>query len=94
MLDEDIGEDRHPPGVEEVEIQIDWDKIPGLAESVGKPGTGVCSNYSYDTVDSTWEAVRNLKGGRAIFTHPDSSIKCGGAPQKSSGSSWVWQMAV
>ncbi len=63
-------------------IQLDWDAIPGLAESVGKPGTGVCSNYSYETVDSTWECVRNLKGGRAIFTHPDSSIKCGGAPQK------------
>ena len=27
-------------------IQIDWDKIPGLKESVGKPGTGVCSNSS------------------------------------------------
>ena len=36
-------------------IQIDWDKIPGLKESVGKPGTGVCSNYAYETVDSTFE---------------------------------------
>ncbi len=34
-------------------IQIDWDAIPGLKESVGKPGTGVCSNYSYETVQST-----------------------------------------
>ena len=34
-------------------IQINWDKIAGLKESVGK--NGVCSNYSYDTVDSTWE---------------------------------------
>lgn len=63
-------------------IQIDWDKIPGLKESVGKPGTGVCSNYSYRTVESTWENIRNFKGGTAIFTQPDTPIKCGGAPQK------------
>ncbi len=63
-------------------IQVDWDKIPGLKESVGRPGTGVCSNYSYRTVDSTWENIRNFRGGTAIFTQPDTPIKCGGAPQK------------
>ena len=63
-------------------IQIDWDKIPGLKESVGQPGTGVCSNYSYDTVDSTWQNIQNLKKGTAIFTHPATPIKCGGAPIK------------
>ena len=63
-------------------IQIDWGKIPGLQESVGKAGTGVCSNYSFDTVDSTFENIRNLKGGNAIFTHPATPIKCGGAPIK------------
>ncbi|MCB0084058.1 MAG: NAD(P)/FAD-dependent oxidoreductase [Caldilineaceae bacterium] len=63
-------------------IQIDWDKIPGLKESVGKPGTGVCSNYDYATVESTWENIRNFKGGTAIFTMPGTPIKCGGAPQK------------
>ncbi len=63
-------------------IQIDWNKIPGLAESVGKPDTGVCSNYSYDTVASTWQNIQNLKKGTAIFTQPDTPIKCGGAPQK------------
>jgi sulfide:quinone oxidoreductase len=61
-------------------IKIDWDKIPGLAESVGK--NGVCSNYSYETVESTWENLRNFKGGTAIFTQPLPPIKCGGAPQK------------
>ena len=61
-------------------IQIDWNKIPGLAESIGK--NGVCSNYSYDTVESTWENIRNFKGGTAIFTQPLPPIKCGGAPQK------------
>ncbi|MDX1477387.1 MAG: FAD/NAD(P)-binding oxidoreductase [Saprospiraceae bacterium] len=63
-------------------IQIDWDRIPGLKESVGVPGTGVCSNYAYETVDSTWENIRNLKSGTAIFTHPSGAIKCGGAPMK------------
>lgn len=63
-------------------IQIDWEKIPGLKESVGKPGTGVCSNYAYETVGSTWDNIRQFKGGRAIFTQPSTPIKCGGAPQK------------
>lgn len=63
-------------------IQIDWDATPGLKESVGKEGTGVVSNYSYDTVDSTWKAIKSLKGGIALFTHPSTPIKCGGAPIK------------
>ncbi len=63
-------------------IQLDWDKIPGLKESVGKPGAGVCSNYSYQTVSSTWENIKNLKGGKALFTQPGTPIKCAGAPQK------------
>lgn len=63
-------------------IQIDWDATPGLKESVGKEGTGVVSNYSYDTVDSTWNAIKGLKGGTALFTHPSTPIKCGGAPIK------------
>lgn len=63
-------------------IQIDWHKIPGLAESVGQPGTGVCSNYSYDTVGSTWDNISRFKGGKALFTQPGTPIKCAGAPQK------------
>lgn len=63
-------------------IQINWDKIPGLKESVGQPGTGVCSNYSYETTESTFENIKNLQSGTAIFTHPSTPIKCGGAPLK------------
>ncbi|GAB5553842.1 MAG: FAD/NAD(P)-binding oxidoreductase [Saprospiraceae bacterium] len=63
-------------------IQVNWDAIPGLKESVGKPGTGVVSNYAYDTVDSTWETIQSMKKGTAIFTHPSTPIKCGGAPMK------------
>jgi sulfide:quinone oxidoreductase len=61
-------------------IKIDWNKTPGLAESVGT--NGVCSNYSYDTVESTWQNIRDFSGGTAIFTQPLPPIKCGGAPQK------------
>lgn len=61
-------------------IQIDWDKIKGLKESLGKDG--VCSNYSYQYVDKTWEYIKNFVGGTAIFTQPPPPFKCGGAPQK------------
>lgn len=61
-------------------IQIDWDGIKGLKDAIGHDG--VCSNYSYHFVDSTWECIRNFKGGNAIFTNPSGAIKCGGAPQK------------
>lgn len=61
-------------------LQLNWGLVAGLKESVGRGG--VCSNYSYETVSSTWDSIRNFKGGTAIFTHPATPIKCGGAPQK------------
>lgn len=61
-------------------IQINWNKVKGLKEAIGKKG--VCSNYSYEYVDSTWESIQSFQGGTAIFTHPNTPIKCGGAPQK------------
>lgn len=61
-------------------IQLDWHKIEGLPGNVGKGG--IVSNYSYDTVNSTWEALRSFKGGNAVFTMPPVPIKCAGAPQK------------
>ncbi|MBK8264787.1 MAG: NAD(P)/FAD-dependent oxidoreductase [Nannocystis sp.] len=61
-------------------IQIDWAKIDGLPAALGHDG--VCSNYSYETVDSTWQFLRGLRSGRAIFTMPNTPVKCGGAPQK------------
>lgn len=61
-------------------LQINWDAIPGLRESTGN--NGVCSNYSFETVQSTWDNIRNFQGGTALFTHPVGAVKCGGAPQK------------
>lgn len=61
-------------------IQLDWHKIEGLAGNVGK--NGICSNYSYETVASTWEFVKNFRGGTALFTFPSTPVKCAGAPQK------------
>jgi len=61
-------------------IQIDWGAIDGLKEAVGHDG--VCSNYSYELVDTTWEALQATRDGNAIFTNPNTPVKCGGAPQK------------
>ncbi len=63
-------------------IQINWGAIPGLKESVGQPGSGVVSNYGYKNAPMTWEALKAAKGGNALFTHPSTPIKCGGAPLK------------
>ena len=61
-------------------IQLDWDKVEGLRDALGKGG--VTSNYTYETVPYTWECLRSLRSGTAIFTFPATPIKCAGAPQK------------
>lgn len=61
-------------------IQINWNQIKGLQSAIGKGG--VCSNYAYEYVESTWGNIRSFQGGNAIFTQPAGAIKCGGAPQK------------
>ncbi len=61
-------------------LQLNWGGVKGLKENMGK--LGICSNYSFETVPLTWGAIRNFKGGDAVFTHPATPIKCGGAPQK------------
>lgn len=61
-------------------IKLDWARIEGLTDTLGR--NGVTSNYRYDLAPYTWELVRGLKSGRAIFTQPPMPIKCAGAPQK------------
>ncbi|MEO5992773.1 MAG: FAD/NAD(P)-binding oxidoreductase [Arthrobacter sp.] len=61
-------------------IQLDWDKIPGMAQALESPT--VSSNYRFDLAPKTWDMIRNLKSGTAVFTQPSGPIKCAGAPQK------------
>ncbi len=61
-------------------IQLNWKDIKGLEENLGK--NGVCSNYDFRYTDYTYECVKNTRSGRAIFTSPETVVKCGGAPQK------------
>lgn len=62
-------------------IQLNWHAIKGLAETIGK--NNVVSNYRVDLAPLTWKAAQTIKkGDRAIFTSPNTAVKCGGAPQK------------
>ncbi|MBK8519673.1 MAG: NAD(P)/FAD-dependent oxidoreductase [Chitinophagaceae bacterium] len=61
-------------------IQLDWQKIKGFKETLGK--NNVSSNYSFDIAPYTWELIKNFKGGTAVFTNPVGPVKCGGAPHK------------
>lgn len=62
-------------------LQLNWKAIRGLSKEI--VGTnGICSNYSYETVDSTWKTLQAFDGGTALFTHPATPVKCGGAPVK------------
>jgi sulfide:quinone oxidoreductase len=81
-------------------LKLDWHAIEGLPETLGQ--NGVTSNYRYDLAPYTWRLVRELKGGRALFTQPPMPIKCAGAPQKAmylSSDHWrrsgrLWQIDV
>lgn len=61
-------------------LQLDWERIPGLQETIGQ--NGVSSNYTIDLAEQTWENIRNTRQGTALFTMPKGPIKCAGAPQK------------
>lgn len=61
-------------------LQLDFDRVPGLTEAIAT--APVSSNYRADLAPRTWELIRNLRSGTAVFTHPAGPIKCGGAPQK------------
>ncbi|NKX44817.1 bifunctional protein tyrosine phosphatase family protein/NAD(P)/FAD-dependent oxidoreductase [Roseicyclus persicicus] len=70
-------------------LKLDWHKVEGLVDTLGQ--NGVTSNYRYDLAPYTWELVKGMKQGRAVFTQPPMPIKCAGAPQKAlylSGDHW------
>ncbi len=60
---------------------------PLVSQKVGK--NGVHSIYYADGAVNTWKGIQDLiseaktgKNLKALFTHPDTPIKCGGAPKK------------
>lgn len=61
-------------------IQLDWDRTEGLQDALGRDG--VSSNYRFDLAPRTWEFIRDLRSGSAVFGMPSGPIKCAGAPQK------------
>ncbi|XP_036592753.1 sulfide:quinone oxidoreductase, mitochondrial [Trichosurus vulpecula] len=61
-------------------IKLEFEKIKGLPEGFRYPKIG--SNYSVGTVEKTWKALQDFKEGNAIFTFPNTPVKCAGAPQK------------
>lgn len=61
-------------------LQLNWNHIKGLPEGLGSHG--IVSTYSHAHIAATWKAIRGFQGGTALFTHPATPIKCGGAPQK------------
>lgn len=88
----DGGETRYRVLVACPGIELDWNAIPGLVDTLGK--NGVTSNYGYDLAPYTNQLVNELKGGRALFTQPPMPIKCAGAPQKAMYlSCYRWEQA-
>src|SRR5690606_15083866 len=61
-------------------IQLDWGAVKGLPQALGRDG--VTSNYSFATAPYTWQLIKGLRRGRAIFHNPHTPVKCGGAPHK------------
>ncbi len=60
--------------------QLDFAKVPGLTDALAT--APVSSNYRADLAPRTWELIRSLRSGTAVFTQPSGPIKCAGAPQK------------
>ncbi|KAK2712155.1 sulfide:quinone oxidoreductase, mitochondrial-like isoform X1 [Artemia franciscana] len=61
-------------------IKLEYNRIKGLPEAFETPGVG--SNYSTEYVDKTFQSLKDFKEGNAIFTFPNTPVKCAGAPQK------------
>lgn len=65
-----------------VGLQLHWEKIPGLVTSLRDHKSQVCSIYGPETVAHVFSKISRIKSGTAIFTFPNSPVKCPGAPQK------------
>ena len=61
-------------------IQLNWNATEGLTEALGR--NGVSSNYLYELAPKTWDYIREMRSGSAVFMMPSGPMKCAGAPQK------------
>uniref|UniRef100_A0AC35GMQ7 FAD/NAD(P)-binding domain-containing protein n=1 Tax=Panagrolaimus sp. PS1159 TaxID=55785 RepID=A0AC35GMQ7_9BILA len=61
-------------------LKLRYDIIKGLPEALDTPG--VCSIYNPKYAEKTFKEILNFSSGKAIFTFPNTPIKCPGAPQK------------
>lgn len=65
-----------------VGLKFNYDQIIGLKAALDENDSGVCSNYSSQYVEKTYKILQSFNGGNAVFTFPNTPIKCAGAPQK------------
>jgi sulfide:quinone oxidoreductase len=61
-------------------IKLCWERIAGLPQALGQ--NGITSNYRRDLLPYTWKTLQAFRDGTALFTFPQTPIKCAGAPQK------------
>uniref|UniRef100_A0A1I7XZP7 Sulfide:quinone oxidoreductase, mitochondrial n=1 Tax=Steinernema glaseri TaxID=37863 RepID=A0A1I7XZP7_9BILA len=61
-------------------LQLRYDMVKGLPEALDTPG--VCSIYHPKYAQKTFKELERFQSGNAIFTFPNTPIKCAGAPQK------------
>ncbi len=63
------------PGLEE-----DWDATPGLVEAYAAGWAG--STFVVESAPRVWPALRDLAGGRVVFTMPPEPAPCGATALK------------
>ena len=61
-------------------IQLDWGRVPGLAEAMQTPAAA--SHYEFELAQKASMLLRDLKEGTVVFTQPDGPASCAGAAQK------------
>lgn len=63
-------------------LDLRYDLVEGLPEALKEENNGVCSIYKFDLAQKTYLELQRFSGGTAVFTFPNTPIKCPGAPQK------------
>nr|WP_281373992.1 FAD/NAD(P)-binding oxidoreductase [Allobranchiibius huperziae] len=58
----------------------DWDALPGSRAAMDEAHGS--TNYLPELAPKTWELIRGLRSGTAVFTVPDRPVPCGGVAYK------------